>query len=268
MSKLERPEWGISTGLACPDMTLDKAVRSLLPHKPQIIELCPGTLVPNSEQTAELLKMRDNEGLSYTLHMHTQFRPKDQHKGGLQWFQSGNEAALSTARKINPRWLVHHPPITPYGTLLEAERREFMNELERYRFPVLLESGVYRRDRLTNQVLESECCRDPRDFAPFLSHSVQGIVADVPKMSRFRELQAQGRRSKHDIQAYIEKCKEFGIPIREVHLTGVEFWDEDLEFDKFTLETLRTQRIFPDALIIESTPGRLPSVVELVRSMV
>lgn len=264
----EKPLWGISTGLACQEMELDLAVRSLLKHSPEVIELCPGTTAPNYAQVQELLTIQRGEGLQYTIHSAESFRPRDLLKGGAEWFRAKNKATVDLAQKINPLWIVQHPPITPHGNILVEEYLEFMKLIGEFKQPVLLETGVIRRDRNTQLAQEVEIGRDPKELALYINQPVIGVVADVPKMSRMRELPHQGRRSKDDIQEYFRRSKEYFATIYEMHVTGVDFWAEDLEFDKYALDQAREQEIHPEVVMIESTATRLPMVVDLVTDSV
>lgn len=262
--------WGISTGAAFPNEPIDQAVRKLLPYKPQVIELCPGTTPVSKEQLGELNRIRAGEKLLYTVHMAKSYMPGNSMTGSAEWFRRNNQTALEVAREVNPLWVVHHPPITPDGSISEYEVETFLSLLKEYRLPVLIESGVFRRDNKNDptQVTSVESCRTPRDFIPYLREPVVGVVADVPKMARSRELPEDGRKSLDDISFYAMECQRLQIPVRQMHIIGVDFWPEDHTFAKHALNQMRMQGIKPDTLIIESHLSRLPATVDLVKERI
>lgn len=267
---MERNRWGISTGLAFKGLNLIEATKAAINEGAQVIELCPNGEKITPVSIRELSRFKQ-EGIDYTVHAKSSFaRSGWMGMGGLEWYAFENQPAFDLAGAVNALWIVQHPPISEYGSLSEPDNERFIRFLEKSPVPVVIETGVHRRNQKTGDHISSEGARDPQSMKELIdgSKNIIGIVADVPKMARHEQSIYCRDKLPTDLDAldrYVAGCASLGVNINELQVVGTTEWEDSLKFSNKALDLL-PQHGFKDFLIIiESTFDRLDQFKKMVK---
>lgn len=265
------PRWGISTGLAFKDKPLVHATRDCLQFGAQVVELCPNGRIPDRYELRELKAIKEGEGIEYTVHScgSIQLPNNTYDEATYTRHQLANESAFITADEVGARWIVQHPPyLDPGQTLAADEKKYYSGRLGCFtqHTPFVMETGaIYWRDGAAVRV---EDARDPIDLFLYLQGGVIGAVADVGKMSTYKQHPRYDRehdRQLRTVDDYVDSCKMWGISIKELHLVGSLQWQEHMAFNRHAIQRLQTVGLTPEVYMIESFSQRLADMVALAK---